>query len=151
MGSRRQRALREILCRQRCRGWGCGARHRNWFGGWDRCRACVSAGQSAFYLMADAGGYLHADEARSSFDRFSSLCTARWVIQPRFSFARRWFALQFHPPQALRAVTAKPMSSCLKSKNQNHPQLALACRPHISSPPGFCGIASPLTPPIALR
>ena len=70
----------------------------------------------------------------------------RMVIQPRFSFARRWFALQFHPPQALRAVTAKPMSSCLKSKNQNHTQLALACHPHISSPPGFCGIASPLTP-----
>lgn len=78
MGSRRRRALREILCRQRCRGWGCGARHRNWLGGWDRCRACVSTGQSAFYLMADAGGYLHADEARSSFDRFCSLCAARW-------------------------------------------------------------------------
>lgn len=28
MGSRRRRALREILCRQRRRCWGCGARHR---------------------------------------------------------------------------------------------------------------------------
>lgn len=55
MGSRRRRALREILCRQRCRCWGCGERHRNWLGGWDRCRACVSTGQSAFYFIADAG------------------------------------------------------------------------------------------------
>jgi hypothetical protein len=55
MGSRRRRALREILCRQRCRCWGCGARHRNWLGGWDRCRACVSTGQSVFYFIADAG------------------------------------------------------------------------------------------------
>lgn len=29
MDSRRRRALREILCRQRRRCWGCGARHRN--------------------------------------------------------------------------------------------------------------------------
>lgn len=28
MGTRRRRALREILCRQRRRCWGCGARHR---------------------------------------------------------------------------------------------------------------------------
>ena len=31
---------------------GCGARHRNWLGGWDRCRACVSTGHSAFYRIA---------------------------------------------------------------------------------------------------
>lgn len=55
MEGRRRRALREILCRQRRRYWGCGARRRNWLGGWDRCRACVSTGQSAFYSIADAG------------------------------------------------------------------------------------------------
>ena len=55
MEGRRRRALREILCRQRRRCWGCGARHRNWLGGWDRCRACVSTGQSAFYSIADTG------------------------------------------------------------------------------------------------
>ena len=54
MGNRRRRSLREILCRQRRRCWGCGARHRIWLGSWDRCRACVSTGQPAFYRIGSA-------------------------------------------------------------------------------------------------
>ena len=144
MGSRRRRALREILCRQRCRGWGCGARHRNWLGGWDRCRACVSTGQSAFYPIADASGYLHADSAHFSVDRFSSLCTARWVIQPRFACQTM---VCFAIPSAASPVqqTEKSAPSCLKIKTQNYTRLVLACQPQISSPPGFYGNATPLT------
>ena len=52
--TRRGRPLREILRVQR-RPSGRGARHRNWLGGWDRCRACVSTGQPAFYSIADTG------------------------------------------------------------------------------------------------
>jgi len=55
MGSRRRRALREILCRQRRRCWGCGARHRFGLGGLARCRACVSTGRPAFYLIGNGG------------------------------------------------------------------------------------------------
>ena len=66
MGSRRRRALREILCRQRRRCWGCGARHRNWLGGWDRCRACVSTGWSAFYRIGDLSATDHPYRSTSA-------------------------------------------------------------------------------------
>lgn len=106
MESRRRRALREILCRQRRRCWGCGARHRNWLGGWDRCRACVSTGQSAFYSIADAGATFTQTKRDSSFDRFSSPCTALWRPLPRFA-CQTMDCFAIHPPQALRAPNRK--------------------------------------------
>jgi hypothetical protein len=70
------------------------------------------------------------------------------VIQPRFA---RQTMVCFAIPSAGSPAqqTAKPASSCLKIKNQNHTRLVLACHPQISSSPGFCGNATPLTARIA--
>ena len=144
MGSRRRRALCEILCRQRRRCWGCGARHRNWLGGWDRCRACVSTGQSAFYSIADAGATF--TQINGFFVRALQLTLTRPSGDPcRASLARRCIALQSIRRKPCGQQTAKSAYSCLKIKNQNHTRLALARRPQISSPPGSCGNATPLT------
>ena len=85
MDSRRRRALREILCRQRRRYWGCGARHRNWLGGWDRCRACVSTGQSAFYPIADAGATFTQTKRTLRSTASVHPETALWRSLPRFA------------------------------------------------------------------
>ncbi len=150
MESRRRRALREILCRQRRRCWGCGARHRNWLGGWDRCRACVSTGQSAFYPIANAGATFTQTKRALRSSASARPDTALWrslASDPcRASLARRWIALQSIRRKPCGRKTAKPAYSCLKIKNQNHTRLAPAFRPQNSSPPGFCGNATPLTP-----
>jgi len=107
MDSRRRPALREILCRQRRRCWGCGARHRNWLGGWDRCRACVSTGQSAFYSIADTGATFTQTKRALRLTASDHSDTALWRSLPRFACqAIDCFAI--HPPQALRAPTPKP-------------------------------------------
>jgi hypothetical protein len=53
MGSRRQRAFREIVHPQRRLSWH-GARHRVELAGLCRCRACTSTGRSAFYRIGCA-------------------------------------------------------------------------------------------------
>ena len=107
MEGRRRRALREILCRQRRRCWGCGVRHRNWLGGWDRCRACVSTGQSAFYPIADTGAtFTQTKRAlRSTASVHSG--PALWRSLPRFA-CQTMDCFAIHPPKALRAPTPKP-------------------------------------------
>ena len=107
MESRRRRALREILCRQPRRCWGCGARHRNWLGGWDRCRACVSTGQSAFYPIADAGATFTQTKRVLRSTASAALCTSLSRSLPRFA-CQTMACFAIHPPQALRAPTPKP-------------------------------------------
>ena len=123
MENRRRRALREILCRQRRRYWGCGARHRNWLGGWDRCRACVSTGRSPFYLIGDGG-------ATQPLPRFA--CQTTIAVQ---SVRRKPCGLQI----------VKPAYSCLKFKKLKHTRLALDYCANNSSPPDFYGNSTPLT------
>ena len=147
--SRRRRALREILCRQRRRCWGCGARHRNWLGGWDRCRACVSTGQLVFYSIAHAGATFTQTKRvlRSTASARPDTTVWRFFASDpcRASLVRRWIALQSIRRKRCGTQTAKPEYSCLKIKNQNHTRLALACHTQNSSPPGFCGTTTPLT------
>ena len=107
MGSRRRCALREILCRQPHRCWGCGARHRNWLGGWDRCRACVSTGQSAFYSIADAGATFTQIKRALRSTASAHADTALWRSLPRFA-CQTMHCFAIHPPQALRAPNRKP-------------------------------------------
>lgn len=107
MDSRRRRALREILCRQRRRCWGCGARHRNWLGGWDRCRACVSTGQSAFYSIAHAGATFTQTKRALRSTASVHPDTALWQSLPRFA-CQTMDCFAIHPPEALRAPTPKP-------------------------------------------
>ena len=76
---------------------GFGARQRNWLGGWDRCRACVSTGRWAFYPIGNKSA------ARS--------CQTTIAAQ---SIRRMPCGQQI----------AKPAYSCLTIKNQNHYQLA---------------------------
>ena len=100
MGSRRRRALREILCRQRRRCWGCGAWHRNWLGGWDRCRACVSTGHSAFYPIADFGATDHLQCRTAGADSPYRPSSAALRLSDDDCCAIR-------PPEALRAANRK--------------------------------------------
>ncbi len=128
MGSRRRCALREILCRQPHRCWGCGARHRNWLGGWDRCRACVSTGQSAFYSIADAGATFTQIKRDSSFDRFSSLCHGPLAIPAALRLPDD--AL-LRNPSAASPAGAKPQTGINMpeiQKPESHP--VCACLPH---------------------
>ncbi len=103
MEGRRRRALREILCRQRRRCWGCGARHRNWLGGWDRCRACVSTGQSAFYSIADTGATFTQTKRALRSSASAHYDTVLWRSLPRFA-CQTMDCFAIHPPQALRAA-----------------------------------------------
>ena len=127
MGNRRRRALREILCRQRRRCWGCGAWHRNWLGGWDRCRACVSTGQSAFYSIANAGATFTQTKRALGSTVSAHPDTALWRSLPRFA-CQTMDCFAIHPPQALRA--ANPKTSIFMPQNQkpkSHP--ACPCLP----------------------
>ena len=112
MENRRRRARREILCRQRRRCWGCGARHRNWLGGWDRCRACVSTGRSAFYRIGitDATATQPMQEAgaiqahrRASVRPSPIPCIPSL---PRFA-CQTTACCAIRPPEALRAANRK--------------------------------------------
>ena len=97
-----------------------------------------------FLLHRRRWRYLHANQAL--FVRPLQFTLTRPSGDPcRASLARRWIALQSIRRNPCGRQTAKPPYSCLKFKNQNHIRLALACHPQSSSPPGFCGNATPLT------
>jgi hypothetical protein len=96
MESRRRRPLREILCMQRRLGE-LGARCRNWLGGWDRCRACVSTGRSAFYAFSALSAALRLPDDN---------CRA------------------IHPPVALRAANRKTGMFMPEIQKPQSPRLA---------------------------
>ena len=97
MTTRRRRPLREILCLQRCLGE-LGARQRNWLGGWDRCRACVSTGWPVFYLIRRFPAALRLPD---------SPITSR-----------------SHRRKPCGRQTVKPAYPCQKFKSQNHPAVS---------------------------
>ena len=69
---------------------GFGARHRNWLGGWDRCRACVSTGRLPFYPIGKQSAALRLPD---------NDCSA------------------IHPPKALRAANLKTSMFMLGIQN----------------------------------
>jgi hypothetical protein len=73
----------------------------------DRCRACVSTGQAAFYSIADAGAAFTQIKRILRSIASVHLGTALWRSLPRFA-CQTMDCLAIHSPQALRAQTPKP-------------------------------------------